>query len=141
MRWNEGRRSENVEDRRGIRVSRGVMGGGIGTIIIVLIALYFGVDPSMLLNQETSQEVNVPAGSVSPDRPPEENRMADFVSVVLADTEDTWHEMFRRSGKTYQAPKLVLFTDAVDSACGFAQSAMGPFYCPQDNKVYIDLQF
>jgi len=141
MRWNEGRKSENVEDRRGIRVSRGVMGGGIGTIIIVLIALYFGVDPSMLLNQETSQEVNVPAGSVSPDRPPEENRMADFVSVVLADTEDTWHEMFRRSGKTYQAPKLVLFTDAVDSACGFAQSAMGPFYCPQDNKVYIDLQF
>ena len=141
MRWNEGRKSENVEDRRGIRVSRGVMGGGIGTIIIVLIALYFGVDPSMLLNQETSQEVNVPAGSVSQDRPAEENRMADFVSVVLADTEDTWHEMFRRSGKTYQAPKLVLFTDAVDSACGFAQSAMGPFYCPQDNKVYIDLQF
>jgi len=141
MRWNEGRKSENVEDRRGIRVSRGVMGGGIGTIIIVLIALYFGVDPSMLLNQGTSQEVNVPAGSVSQDRPAEENRMADFVSVVLADTEDTWHEMFRRSGKTYQAPKLVLFTDAVDSACGFAQSAMGPFYCPQDNKVYIDLQF
>jgi len=141
MRWNEGRKSENVEDRRGIRVSRGVMGGGIGTIIIVLIALYFGVDPSMLLNQETSQEVNVPSGSVSQDRPAEENRMADFVSVVLADTEDTWHEMFRRSGKTYQAPKLVLFTDAVESACGFAQSAMGPFYCPQDNKVYIDLQF
>jgi uncharacterized protein len=140
MRWNEGRRSENVEDRRGVRVSRGVMGGGIGTIIIVLIALYFGVDPSMLLNQGTSQEVSVPSGSAQ-DRPAEENRMADFVSVVLADTEDTWHEMFRRSGKTYQAPKLVLFTDAVESACGFAQSAMGPFYCPKDNKVYIDLQF
>jgi len=67
--------------------------------------------------------------------------MAEFVSVVLADTEDTWHEIFRRSGKTYQEPKLVLFTDAVDSACGFAQSAVGPFYCPRDQKVYIDLQF
>jgi predicted metalloprotease len=117
------------------------MGGGIGTIILVLVALYFGVDPSMLLNQGTTRESGVPPGSVSEERPAEENRMADFVSVVLADTEDTWHELFRRSGKTYQEPKLVLFSDAVDSACGFAQSAMGPFYCPRDNKVYIDLQF
>jgi predicted metalloprotease len=139
MRWREGRKSENVEDRRGVRVSRGMLGGGIGTIILVLIALYFGVDPSMLLDQGTTQEVSVQPGSV--ERSAEENQMADFVSVVLADTEDTWHEMFRRSGKTYQEPKLVLFTDAVDSACGFAQSAVGPFYCPQDNKVYIDLQF
>jgi predicted metalloprotease len=139
MRWREGRKSENVEDRRGIRVSRGMLGGGIGTIILVLIALYFGVDPSMLLEQGTTQEVSVPSGSA--ERSAEENQMADFVSVVLADTEDTWHEMFRRSGKTYQEPKLVLFTDAVDSACGFAQSAVGPFYCPSDNKVYIDLQF
>ena len=141
MRWSDGRRSENVEDRRGVRVSRGMMGGGIGTIILVLIALYFGVDPSMILNQGTTQEVSVPPGSVAGERTAEENRMAEFVSVVLADTEDTWHEIFRRSGKTYQEPKLVLFTDAVDSACGFAQSAVGPFYCPRDNKVYIDLQF
>jgi len=141
MRWKDGRKSENVEDRRGVRVSRGMMGGGIGTVILVLVALYFGVDPSILLNQGTTQEVGVPPGSVSQQRPAEENRMAEFVSVVLADTEDTWHEMFRRSGKTYQEPKLVLFSDAVDSACGFAQSAMGPFYCPRDNKVYIDLQF
>jgi hypothetical protein len=141
MRWKDGRKSENVEDRRGVRVSRGMMGGGIGTVILVLVALYFGVDPSILLNQGTNQEVGVPPGSVSQQRPAEENRMAEFVSVVLADTEDTWHEMFRRSGKTYQEPKLVLFSDAVDSACGFAQSAMGPFYCPRDNKVYIDLQF
>jgi len=138
MRWREGRKSENVEDRRGVRVSRGMLGGGIGTIILVLVALYFGVDPSMLLDQGTTQ-VSVPSGSA--ERSAEENRMAEFVSVVLADTEDTWHEMFRRRGKTYQEPKLVLFTDAVDSACGFAQSAVGPFYCPQDNKVYIDLQF
>lgn len=141
MRWSGGRRSENVEDRRGVRVSRGMMGGGIGTIILVLIALYLGVDPSMLLNQGTTRDVAMPPGSVSQERPAEENRMAEFVSVVLADTEDTWHELFRRSGKTYLEPKLVLFSDAVDSACGFAQSAMGPFYCPRDNKVYIDLQF
>jgi predicted metalloprotease len=138
MRWKDGRKSENVEDRRGVRVSRGLMGGGIGTVILVLIALYFGVDPSMILNQGTTREAVQP-GPV--ERPAEENRMADFVSVVLADTEDTWHELFRRSGKTYQEPKLVLFSDAVDSACGFAQSAMGPFYCPRDTKVYIDLQF
>ena len=140
MRWRDGRKSENVEDRRGVRVSRGLVGGGIGTIILVLISLYFGVDPSVFLNQQTTQEVTAP-GSVEGERTAEENQMAEFVSVVLADTEDTWHEMFRRGGKTYQEPKLVLFTDAVDSACGFAQSAVGPFYCPRDNKVYIDLQF
>jgi uncharacterized protein len=139
MRWRGGRRSENVEDRRGLRVSRGMVGGGIGSIILVLLALYFGVDPSVILNQETTREVRVPPGSG--ERTAEENQMAEFVSVVLADTEDTWHEIFRQSGKTYQEPKLVLFTDAVDSACGFAESAVGPFYCPRDNKVYIDLQF
>lgn len=141
MRWSDGRESENVEDQRGVRVSRGVVGGGIGTVILVLVALYFGVDPSLLLNQGTIREGSAPTGSVSQERPAEENRMAKFVSVVLADTEDTWHEIFRQSGKTYREPKLVLFTGAVDSACGFAQSAMGPFYCPQDSKVYIDLQF
>jgi len=141
MRWRDNRKSENVEDRRGIRVSRGKVGGGIGTIILVLITLYFGVDPSMFLQQETNQEISAPQESVTGKRTAEENRMAEFVSVVLADTEDTWHEIFRRSGKTYQEPKLVLFTDAVDSACGFAQSAVGPFYCPRDQKVYIDLQF
>jgi len=141
MRWNEGRRSDNVEDRRGTSVSRGMMGGGIGTVILVLVALYFGIDPSTLLNQGSPSDVTTPSGQVSQQRPAEENRMADFVSVVLADTEDTWQELFRRSGKAYKVPKLVLFSDAVDSACGFAQSAMGPFYCPRDNKVYIDLRF
>jgi len=120
-----------------MRVSRGVMGGGIGTVILVLAALYFGVDPSVILN------------SVPMTGPPAETRqqkpgadpMREFVSVVLADTEKTWHEVFRRYGKTYEEPKLVLFSGAVQSACGFAQAAMGPFYCPEDHRVYIDLSF
>lgn len=134
------KRSGNVEDRRGMRVSRGMMGGGIGTIILVLVALYFGIDPSLLLNQGMTN-VDTPSPTAPEQRSPEENQLADFVSAVLADTEDTWHTLFRQSQKTYQEPKLVLFTDSVDSACGFAQAAMGPFYCPRDQKVYIDLQF
>jgi len=141
MRWEGDQKSENVEDRRGMRVSRGVIGGGIGTAVLVLIALYFGIDPSVILNQGGTPNVSVPSGSVSQQRPADENRLADFVSVVLKDTEDTWHELFKRSGKEYIEPKLVLFSGAVDSACGFAQSAMGPFYCPRDQKVYIDLEF
>ena len=140
MRWENDRKSENIEDRRGIGVSRGVLGGGIGTIVIVLVALYFGIDPAMLLDLGTTTNVSAPS-SAPLQRPAGEDRLADFVSVVLADTEDTWHELFRRSGKEYREPKLVLFSQEVGSACGFAQSAMGPFYCPRDQKVYIDLQF
>ena len=134
------KRSGNVEDRRGMRVSRGMMGGGVGTIILVLVALYFGVDPTVLINKGTTN-VDSPSPSAPEQRPAEENQLADFVSAVLADTEDTWHALFRQSQKTYVEPKLVLFTETVDSACGFAQAAMGPFYCPRDQKVYIDLQF
>ena len=134
------KRSGNVEDRRGMRVSRGMMGGGVGTIILVLVALYFGVDPTVLINKGTTN-VDSPSQSAPEQRPAEENQLADFVSAVLADTEDTWHALFRQSQKTYVEPKLVLFTETVDSACGFAQAAMGPFYCPRDQKVYIDLQF
>jgi predicted metalloprotease len=140
MRWEDDRKSENVEDRRGIGVSRGVMGGGIGTIIIVLVALFFGIDPSTLLNLGTTTNTSAPS-SVTRQRSADVDRLADFVSVVLADTEDTWHEIFRRSGKEYREPKLVLFSQEVRSACGFGKSAMGPFYCPRDQKVYIDLQF
>jgi uncharacterized protein len=140
MRWTEGRRSDNVEDRRGLRVSRGTMGGGIGTVILVLVAMYFGVDPSMLLNQV--QTGNGPAVETRRDaRPAEEDQLAEFVSVVIADTEDTWRDLFQRSGKVYRDPKLVLFTGAVESACGSADAAVGPFYCPADQKVYIDLSF
>jgi hypothetical protein len=143
MRWESGRQSENVEDRRGFHVSRGVAGGGIGTILLVLVALYFGVDPSIILNQG---QVSVPgAGAPTQSEPysasPEEKRLAEFVSVVLADTEDTWQALFRNMGKTYEEPKLVLFSQAVESACGMASAAMGPFYCPMDQKVYIDLSF
>jgi uncharacterized protein len=137
MRLDQEGQSTNVEDRRGMRVSRGLAGGGIGTIALVLIGLFFGIDPSVLLQgnidsappaQETRQEgVN--------------DEMRQFVSSVLASTERTWGEIFRRHGQEYQEPKLVLFSGAVESACGFAQSASGPFYCPQDRRVYIDLEF
>jgi predicted metalloprotease len=140
MRWKQGRRSDNVDDRRGMRVSRGLKGSGIGTIILVLVALYFGVDPTILL--QGVQSVGVPAPThVPPPRSGTRDELADFVSVVLADTEDTWHKLFREMSRSYDEPTLVLFSGAVQSACGFAQSAMGPFYCPGDQKVYIDLEF
>ncbi len=123
-----------------MRVSRGMVGGGVGTLIMVLVALYLGVDPTIILQQAPPVTDSSPGGTPSP-RSPEENRLADFVSVVLADTEDTWHDLFRQGGTTYREPKLVLFTDAVESACGFAESAVGPFYCPRDENVYIDLGF
>ena len=139
MRWEDGRRSDNVEDRRGVRVTRGVA-GGLGTIVLVLIGLYFGVDPSTILN-------TIPTGGgsrveqSSQPRPAAENKRADFASVVLADTEDVWGAVFREQGRTYKPPKLVLFTDAVESACGLAGAASGPFYCPGDHKLYLDLSF
>jgi predicted metalloprotease len=140
MRWKTGRRSTNVEDRRRVRVTRKAAGGGIGIVVIALIAMYFGVDPSIFLSQMG------PSSSVSTQQttrqiPAAENELAEFVSVVLADTEDTWNELFSQMGKTYREPQLVLFSGAVQSACGFAQAAMGPFYCPADQKVYIDLSF
>lgn len=143
MRWQSGRRSENIEDRRGFRVSRKAAGGGIGTILLVLAALYFGVDPSVILDQS---QMTVPgAGSSTQSAPysvsPQEKELADFVSVVLADTEDTWHALFQSMGKTYEEPRLVLFSGSVESACGLASAAVGPFYCPADQKVYIDLSF
>jgi hypothetical protein len=138
MRWRNGRESSNIEDRRGLRAAPTIAGGGIGTIIIVLLAMYFGIDPSFLL------QGGAPGGA-SVQQPvsmsPAEDDLRRFVSVVLADTEDTWHDLFRRMGGTYQEPKLVLFSGAVQSACGFAQAAVGPFYCPADQKVYIDLSF
>ena len=139
MRWGDGRRSDNVEDRRGMSGPGRLVGGGLGTILLVIVALYFGVDPSILLNQGG---MPVPGTSSAPYRSSaEEQRLADFVSVVLADTEDTWHAIFRSMGKEYAEPKLVLFSGSVPSACGTASAAIGPFYCPADRKVYIDLGF
>lgn len=141
MRWESGRRSDRVEDRRGMRVSRGVAGGGIGTLVLVLVALYFGVDPSIILQQNPLQPPDPSAQSTPYSGTPEENRLADFVAVVLADTEDVWSALFQRMGKDYEAPNLVLFSGSVASACGMASAAVGPFYCPADRNVYIDLSF
>jgi hypothetical protein len=122
-----------------MRVSGKLAGGGIGTIILVLVGLYLGIDPTQLLQQTgslSSTYQNAPYAQTA-----EEQAEAEFVSVVLADTEDTWHAIFTKSGRQYIEPKLVLFTGAVQSACGYAQSATGPFYCPADQKVYLDLRF
>ena len=139
MRWREGRRSTNVEDRRGIGVKQGAIGGGIGILLILAIGLLTGADPGAIISQiatESGSLDNTPVVLTAA-----ENESADFVSVVLADTEDTWQTIFQQNGMVYQQPKLVLFKGSVDSACGYAQSAMGPFYCPGDQKVYIDLDF
>jgi uncharacterized protein len=140
MRWQMGRRSDNVEDRRGMSVGRrgAVVGGGLGTVVLVLLAMYFGIDPSVIL--QGGDPGPQPAPSVQ-QRPAGDDQLREFVSVVLADTEDTWRDLFRQMGRQYQEPKLVLFSGAVQSACGFAQAAVGPFYCPGDQKVYIDLSF
>ena len=140
MRWTSGRRSSNVEDRRGGRVSRKVAGGGIGTLILVLVALYFGMDPSELL-QQTGSLSSTSSQNAPYEQTAQEQKLVEFVSVVLADTEDTWNAIFAKSGHSYIEPKLVLFSGAVQSACGYAQSATGPFYCPADQKVYLDLDF
>jgi predicted metalloprotease len=155
MRWDRGRRSDNIEDRRdtggglGFPSGRmpgriGIPGGragvgGFGLIAVVVVALLLGVDPSQLLqgNLGDGQSSDMPQSPT----PAQEEKLKDFVSVVLADTEDTWHEQFRTLGSAYEEPKLVLFTGGAESGCGFAQSAMGPFYCPRDHKVYLDLSF
>jgi predicted metalloprotease len=140
MRWQMGRRSDNIEDRRGMPVGRGAaVGGGIGTVVLVLLAMYFGIDPSVIL-QGTDPGDSRPAPS-GQQRPAGDDQLRDFVSVILADTEDTWRELFRQMGRQYQEPRLVLFSGAVQSACGFAEAAVGPFYCPGDRKLYIDLSF
>ncbi|HEY1267183.1 MAG TPA: neutral zinc metallopeptidase [Candidatus Binatia bacterium] len=136
MRLDQEGESNNVEDRRGFRVSPGIAGGGIGTLVILLIGLYLGIDPSALLQQTGVDTSPPPAQQVgAPDE------MRTFVSRVLGSTERTWSEIFEQNGRHYEPPKLVLFSGGIDSACGFAQTAAGPFYCPEDRKVYIDLDF
>ncbi|GAB4374056.1 MAG: neutral zinc metallopeptidase [Elainellaceae cyanobacterium] len=142
MRWEFGRRSRNVQDRRGVSVSRPVaVGGGIGAFILAILVALLGGDPSVVLDQTAAPGTDPYSYPTQTEISPEQDQLADFVSVVLADTEDTWHELFREIGETYQEPTLVLFSGAVESACGYAQAAMGPFYCPRDQSVYIDLGF
>ncbi|WP_159566694.1 KPN_02809 family neutral zinc metallopeptidase [Budvicia diplopodorum] len=148
MRWQGRRESDNVEDRRsdssgpsgglgggGFQVPRGK--GGIALLVVVLVAGYYGVDLTPLL---TGGE-NAPTAQQSQPLSPKDNEMAKFTSVVLASTEDTWAEIFKKEGGQYKEPKLVLYRGATRTACGTGQSVMGPFYCPTDKTVYIDLSF
>jgi uncharacterized protein len=139
MRWRGERQSTNIEDRRGLSAGRVAVGGGLGTIVILVLALLFGVNPQRLLEQIPSEEQ--PAVQSSRPQNAEEEELKQFVAVVLAKSEDVWTDVFRQNGRQYREPTLVLFTDQVRSACGIAGSAVGPFYCPADEKVYIDLSF
>lgn len=144
MRWEGNRQSDNVEDRRSAGGGRPAFGGrsiGIGTIVVALVGGWaLGIDPltilGMLSGGGPAQVQQAPA-----QRPPADDQMARFVSTVLADTEDVWTGVFRQQGGSYQEPHLVLFRGTTPTACGTGQAAMGPFYCPSDRKVYIDLGF
>ncbi|MBS1613964.1 MAG: neutral zinc metallopeptidase [Bacteroidetes bacterium] len=137
MQWRGRRESGNVEDKRGMG-GKGIAVGGVGTIVVIIIALIMGKNPADLMQavnqgQPAPTEQHVPSAA--------EEEAASFVKVVLADNEDVWHKIFEENGATYQEPKLVLFTGSVESGCGGASAAMGPFYCPADQKAYIDLSF
>jgi len=143
MRWRGERQSDNVEDLRGRSVSRGVKVGGIsglGLVALVVVGMFFGIDPTVLL--QIGQDLQSPSVATEQSvRPDANDDMRNFVAVVLAETEDVWKDTFQHAGQAYQEPKLVLFSGAVESACGMAGSAVGPFYCPADHKVYLDLVF
>jgi uncharacterized protein len=139
MRWESGRRSTNIEDRRGMSGGTMIGGGGIGMLILVLIISFLtGTNPLELLQQTDTAQVGetAPTGAPAADDP-----QAQFVAAVLGSTEDSWRRLFAQNGGTYQDPVLVLFDGSVRSACGLASSAVGPFYCPGDHKLYLDLSF
>ena len=138
MLWQGRRESENLEDVRGSGGRRLAVGGGIGGVILVVIYLLLGGDPMALLDSQQQAQLSQP-GQIDNQAPRDE--ASKFVAVVLADTEDAWNEIFRQMGRQYEEPKLVLFTDLTQSGCGFASGASGPFYCPEDRRVYIDLGF
>ena len=139
MRWKGRKESSNVEDRRGMSPGgKGMIGGGIGTIAIVLVVLLLGGDPTSIIQnvQLDNQTTNTNYTESAKDK-----ELAQFVGVVLAETENVWHAIFKEEGSTYREPKLVLFSGSVQSACGTAGASTGPFYCPGDEKLYIDLSF
>jgi predicted metalloprotease len=137
----DGRQSDNIEDRRGFGGPL-VAGGGIGTVVLLLLALFFGFDPRVILQGDAPTSPPPTQQAPSPSASPRgHDDLRDFVATVLADTEDTWRALFSRMGREYRDPRLVLFNGAVQSACGIAGAATGPFYCPQDQKVYLDLGF
>ena len=147
MRQEDGRESDNIEDRRGLGMGRGFggrgfPGGGLGMAAAAIVALLLGVDPRTVF-QIVGQFSSVPAPQVSaPAIPgPENDKMKKFMAIVLADTEDTWGQIFQQAGSRYVEPKLVLYSGVTQSACGYGQAAMGPFYCPGDQKLYLDMSF
>jgi predicted metalloprotease len=138
MRWSGGRRSGNVIDARGRGMGVPVVGGGLGMAVLALVVYLLGGDPSVITESVPQQ----PSGGAPTQQGGPADAPSEFIRVVLADTEDTWNAVFREKfGRDYPEPEVVLFTDAIQSACGFAQAAMGPFYCPRDRRVYIDLAF
>jgi uncharacterized protein len=145
MKWEGNRQSENVEDRRSTGGRAGIPGGrgiGIGTIVIALVGGWiFGINPLTILGALSGGDAVVQQQQAPATRPPADDTMARFVSTVLADTEDVWKDVFSQGGARYQEPRLVLFRGSTPTACGTGQAAMGPFYCPGDQKVYIDLAF
>lgn len=144
MRWKGRRQSENVEDRRGMRPAMAVGGiGGAGALLILILALCMGADPRALFQALPQQgdPVAGPGAGAGEAISQEEAELEEFVKVVLADTEDVWKQLFQETGRAYKEPTLVMFRDRVQSACGFQSAAVGPFYCPLDQKVYIDLSF
>lgn len=139
MLWRGGRESTNVETRSGSRLGRGIVGGGIGSIILVLLGLFFGVDPGAIINRGPSDEADTAIDRTVPG--PEAESTQKFIRTVVGYTEDTWSEIFQKEGGTYHPPKLILYSGEVDTACGYGQAAMGPFYCPADREVYLDTSF
>jgi uncharacterized protein len=138
MKWKGRRQSSNIEDRRGMGTGgKTMIGGGIGSLIVVLLFALLGGNPGDLVGNNPPP----PNSNFSNNRTAQEEEIANFVSVVLADTEDIWSDEFEKRGLTYEEPKLVLFSGSVQSACGINSSAVGPFYCPGDHKLYIDLSF
>lgn len=140
MKWRGRRRSSNMEDRRGMSGGKMLLGGGVIGIVVLLIQMFTGTDLSQVIPPDMMQN-NSPNTEQMVELTAKEKEMGDFVSVILADTEDIWAKIFRENDMTYQNPKLVLFSDAVNTGCGGARAASGPFYCPADQTVYMDLVF
>lgn len=140
MLWRGQRQSENIEDRRGMSRGGMAVGGGLGGIVLLVIALLMGADPRQLLEQLPTQDPSSQTQTARSTTPQEEERK-QFAATVLANTEDVWTDVFRQMGRQYRKPTLVLFSGEVDSACGLAGAAVGPFYCPGDEKLYLDLSF
>ncbi len=139
MKWEGRRRSRNIEDRRGVGGGRrAALGGGLGTLLLVVVVMLLGGDPRSLLEMAGNGSGEPQAEYLSS---PEDERLKEMVGVILADTEEVWSEEFRKLGLVYEKPKLVLFTGNVRSGCGFASAQVGPFYCPADRTIYLDLTF